>query len=357
MSGIQGKIAGGLKGSGSKFANQFGGEISGRSAAIVGAIAGVASAATSKALSMITSSVGDAIRRVDTLNNSSKTFEYMGFKAIDASKATTALEKSIKGLPTPLDSAMRGMTGLAATYGDIQLGQKVFSSLNNAILGFGGTAGMVENAITQLSQLPLDGPLDAQTWNSLRNSGLTPLLVAMAKDSNMSVSEMKTAFGEGELTVQDFTDRLVKMNTQGGGGLVALEKIAKNATGGIGTGIANMQTAVVRGMAKIIQAVGSKKISAAISQMGDSFEKVLTIVAENIPKAVKVLENFIGFIAKNKDIFVPLAVGIAAAVVAIKAYNTYMAISKAITTAQAAASTYLTLTPSPCACRLAVSVR
>ncbi len=324
MRGVQGKIAGGLKGSGSRFANQFGGEVSGKSALIIGALAGIASAAATKAMNIITNSVGDAIKRVDTLNNSAKTFQYMGFSAASASKATKALEKSIKGLPTPLDSAMRGMTSLAATYGDVGLGQKVFSSLNNAILGFGGSADMVENAITQISQLPLDGPLDAQTWNSLRNSGLTPVLVAMSKEFGMSVSQMKTAFGEGELTVKDFTDKLTEMNVKGGGGLVSLEKIARSATSGIGTGIANMQTAVVRGVANIIQAVGSKRISQAIGSIGAGFEKVLNLIAQQVPKVVDALDKMVSIVANNKDVFASAAAGImaiVAALIALKAYN------------------------------------
>src|SRR5690606_26176362 len=103
-------------------------------------------------------------------------------------------------------------------------GQKVFSALNNAILGFGGTAAMVDNAITQLSQLPMDGPLDAQTWNSLRNSGLTPVLVAMGKEMGMSVSELKKDLSkDGTKTVEDFLNALVKLDKQGGGGLKSLE--------------------------------------------------------------------------------------------------------------------------------------
>ncbi len=280
LTGVQGKIASGLRGSGTTFSKQFGTEISGKSAAIIGALAGVAQAATQKAMTLIANSIGDAVRRVDTLKAAQRTFAFMGFRAKDASEATKKLTDSILGLPTPLDSAMRGMTMLAATYQDVKLGQKVFSSLNNAILGFGGTADMVNNAILQLSQVPLDGPLDAQTWNSLRNSGLTPVLVAMSKGMGKSMGQMKAEFGDGILTVQDFVDALTKMNTEGGGGLASLEKIAKSATEGIGTGIANMQTAVSRGIANIIESIGAKNISSAIAAFGNAFEKVLTSIAK-----------------------------------------------------------------------------
>lgn len=296
--------------------------VSSKTAVAMGAIAGVAAAAASKAISMVTGSIGDAVKRVDTLKNASRTFENMGMTATDSGKAMKALEKSIAGLPTPLDGAVRGMTALTATYGDIDKGQKVFSSLNNAILGFGGSAAMVDNAIMQLSQLPMDGPLDAQTWNSLRNSGLTPVLTAMAKDSGMSVAEMKKAFGDGTLTVEDFTDKLVKMNTDGGGGLKSLETIAKDSTNGIGTGFSNMQTAITRGMAKVIEAIGSENISSSISTIGAAFEKTLKIVADGIK-----------FIVANKDVFGPIAVGIGSVVLAMKAWKIATTLWTAATTA------------------------
>ncbi|HUH57782.1 MAG TPA: tape measure protein, partial [Pseudomonadales bacterium] len=122
--------------------------------AVIGAAVAVGAA--------ITTNIGGAIARVDTLNNSKRTFANMGFEASEAKLALDELNKSILGLPTSLDAGVRGMTQLAATYGSISTGQKVFTALNNAILGFGGTADEVNNAIIQLSQLPMDGPLDAQ---------------------------------------------------------------------------------------------------------------------------------------------------------------------------------------------------
>lgn len=304
---------------------------SGFSAAWAGAIGGLVATVAQKGFAMISSSIDSAVKRVDTLNNSTRTFENMGIATADSRKAMKELEKSIKGLPTPLDSAVRGMTSLTATYGSVDKGQKIFSALNNAILGFGGTTVEVDNALLQLSQLPMDGPLDAQTWNSLRNSGLTPLLTAMAKDSGMSVSAMRKAFGEGELTVQDFADRLVKMNTEGGGGLKSLEKIAKDSTGGIGTGFTNMLTAISRGVATIVESIGSANISGAISGIGSAFESTL-----------KNVSGFIGFVKSNSDVFAPIAAGILTIVAAMTAWNV---ITKIIAISQAALNAVMAANP------------
>lgn len=241
-------------------------------------MAAVAAAAVAVGV-LITKNIGNAVKRVDTLNNSARTFANMGFATDEVRTSMQNLEKSIMGLPTSLDQGVRGMQSLAATYGDIDKGQKVFTALNNAIIGFGGTSEEVGNAVQQLSQLPMDGPLDAQTWNSLRNSGLTPVLVAIAKDMGMGVNEMKEKFGEGELKVRDFTNALTEMNTKGGGGMKSLQQIAKDATSGIGTGWTNMQTAITRGIANIIQTIGASNISNLITNIGVGFESALKSAA------------------------------------------------------------------------------
>lgn len=259
-------------------------------------LAAVATAAIAAGAAIATN-IGSAIKRVDTLNNSTRVFENMGFQTVDVSKAMRNLEESITGLPTPLDAAVRGMTSLAATYGDVGAGQRIFSALNNAIIGFGGTAAEVDSAIQQLSQLPMDGPLDAQTWNSLRNSGLTPVLVAIAKDMGVGINEMKEAFGSGQLTVKDFTDALVKMDKDGGGGMQSLQKIAKDSTSGIGTSFENMNTAITRGIGNIIKAVGNENISNAITNLGKAFEAALNSVV-----------GLVQFIQNNGKVFETLGI-------------------------------------------------
>ncbi|NSV64014.1 tape measure protein [Enterococcus faecalis] len=271
----------------------------------------------SKGIGLITSNIDGAINRVDTLNNANRVFENMGFEVGETKKAMKNLEKSISGLPTPLDTAVKGMTALTATYDDIDLGQKVFAGLNNAILGFGGTTEMVDNAIMQLSQLPMDGPLDAQTWNSLRNSGLTPVLNAMAKESGMSMSAMKEAFGSGELTVEDFTQKLMDMNKNGGGGLKSLEKIAKDSTAGIKTGLANMKTAIVRGVTNVVTKIdeglkgaGFGSISEIIADKGAKMEAALSKFAEMIPPMIKTAKTLYDTLKP----YAPLLAGLAGSI-------------------------------------------
>ena len=219
-------------------------------------------------------------------------------------------------LPTSMTTAVSAVQALSASFGRIDLGTQAFIDLNNAGLAFGATTEQIENAIAQLGQLSLDGPLDAQTWNSLRNSGFAPVFAAMAKDANKTVGELKASFGSGELTVQDFMDRLHKLNTEGGGDMESLADLAKANTNGIGTAIENVQNRIAKAIAKIIDHIGQEKISQAINNISEGFSAVADVVI-----------NIIDFLSANQWIleFVGTFVGVLTAIsVAMWAVNAAM---------------------------------
>ena len=178
-------------------------------AAVFGAIGGLAASAFNKALNTLTSGIENGIKRIDTLKNSEVVFKAMGYSAKDAADTMKTLDKYLDGLPTSMTNAVSGVQLLSASFGGIKKGTQVFQDMNDAGLAFGATSDMIQNAIVQLSQTSLDGPLDAQTWNSLRNSGFSPVFAALAKESNMTVGQLKADFGgNGTRTVATISDSL-----------------------------------------------------------------------------------------------------------------------------------------------------
>lgn len=273
--------------------------LSAKTAAIAGAVAGAVQSLAMDGISMITSTVGDAVRRVDTLNNSSKVFQNLGFDTKQVDTAMGELKNSILGLPTSLDQAVSGMESLALQNGNVEDARKEFTAMNDAVLSTGGSSAQLENAIQQITQLDMNGPLDAQTWNSLKQSGLEPAMSAMAKMSGVSMATLKDEFGNGKLKVSDFMDKLKTLDTQGTGNMASLSKQAKDMTGGIGTGFTNMKTAMTRGMADIIQAIGSKNISDAFANIGKGFESVEKSVGQFITSP-----SFKEFMSDFKDVII-----------------------------------------------------
>lgn len=225
-----------------------------------------------KITATISSQFDNAIARVDTLNNSQKVFNAMGYAADDVSKSMDTLTSYLDGLPTSMTSAVSNVQSLAASFGGIEKGTEVFIDMNNAGLAFGATSAQIDNAIAQLGQLSMDGPLDAQTWNSLRNSGFSPVFAAMAKEAGITVGELKEDFGaDGTKTVGDFLSQLHKLGTEGGAGMESLSELAKQNTSGIGTAFENVQNRIGTALAKVIDYIGAENISGVINTISSHF--------------------------------------------------------------------------------------
>jgi len=243
-----------------------------------------------KAFGAVSNNLDGAIKRIDTLANSTRAFENMGFSADNTAKAMKNISKAIEGLPTALDDSVSNVQLLAASTGDLDLSVDVYKALNDAILGFGGDANMANNAIVQLSQSFSNGKIDAQTWNSMINSGLGPTLNALAKQMGITTGELKNGLSEGKISVEDFQKALITLDKDGGGGLKSLDQIAKDSTNGIGTSIANMKTAMVRGTAELIKSfddvlknMGLPSITEFITNSGKNIEATMKGIASSLP--------------------------------------------------------------------------
>lgn len=292
----------------------------------------------SKAISLVTDSISGAIRRYDTLNNADRVFENMGFDAKEAAKVVDTLGDNLKGLPTPIDMAIRNVQLLAGATRDLGRSEQIFSAMNNAILGFGGTTAQVDNAVIQLSQAFANGRIDAQTWNSMINSGLGPTLNALADQMGKTTGELKEGLSEGTISVETFQDALIDLNKNGGGGLASLEQIARDATGGISTGIANMHTAVVRGLEGVIRAFDETMrelelptIGEMIGAVGSAFESGLNVIDENLPEILRLTKDLFDVLVFLE----PVLWGIAGAIAAIKLQLAIGAIITTVTKALA----------------------
>lgn len=277
------------------------------------AVTGIATATAA-----LTASIPAAIKRIDTLNNSSKVFANMGFKATDTSKAMKILQNGIQGLPTPLNEAVSGLQMISSATNDVELGSKVFTAMNHAILGFGGSTEQVSNATVQLSQALANGKIDAETWNSMMDSQMGPTLAAIARQMGKTTGQLKSGLSDGSISVKQFEDALIDMDVNGGGGMKSLQQIAKDAMGGIGTGIANAKTAITRGMADILSAIGSSNISGAISAVGTAVENAMKQVAGAISSTVSFVQansSWLMPIITSVAVFVGSLVGLKAAAI------------------------------------------
>lgn len=298
----------------------------GKSFLKMGALAGIGAGVVTKALQTMGSMTTSIVSRFDTLNNANRTFKNMGFATTDTKKAMSGLNDSIMGLPTSLDQAVQGMELMAASTGDVQKGQKVFSAVNDAVLGFGGSSAQASSAVQQLSQDLSSGTITAATWNSMINDGMGPALKALAKSMGMTSGQLKGALSNGKVSADKFSEALINMDKNGGGGMQSLHKIALDSTAGISSSFANLKTAVVRGSANMltvvdnfIKSVTGTNISGWIKQAASAVTAGMAIASQAIKSFTPVaksifntLKSIVAWVGQNKDWLLPLVASVSA---------------------------------------------
>ena len=262
---------------------------------------------------MVTQHMGDAIERVDTLNNSKRVFQNMGYSAQETKGMMDDLSKSINGLPTPLDKAVQGVQMMAATTDNLGKAQGVWSALNDAIIGFGGSTEQVNEATIQLSQAFSNGKVDGQTWISMMNAGMGPALNAIAKQMNITTGQLKDGLSSGSISVEEFQNKLIDLDKNGGGGLKSLHQIAKDSTSGIKTSFANAGTAITRGLGNVVssfsnmlESITGSNLSEIISGFGSKAEGALNSVSSALKKVPSMIKPITSALSPLSSLIKPL---------------------------------------------------
>lgn len=309
----------------------------------------------SKAFSVISSNIDSAVARIDTLNNFPKVMSNLGIGVEESSSAIKELNKNLEGLPTTLNDGAMAVQRFTSKNGDVKKSVELFTAVNNAILAGGASTDIQTTALEQLSQAYAKGKPDMMEWRSLMTAMPAQLKQVAQAMGYVSTDALGEALRKGEVSMDDFMNTIVRLNTQGVAGFKSFEEQAKNSVGGIGTSIKNMKTAVVRGVATIVQNIdeglkdaGFGGISGVISSVGKVFEKVLKSIGEGIRKIIPTTKNIYEWIIKNQKVLKTLAVIILSVIAAVKVYNALLLATKAINIASSVASTisaFLKLVP------------
>ena len=300
------------------------------SGAVSVAAGNLISAGIHKGIDMISNSVDGAIKRVDALKNFPRVMSNVGISTDKAQAAIKRASDGLKGLPTSLDEAAMSIQRLTMKTKDVGRATDIFLALNNAIIAGGASSTIQSAAMEQLSQAFARGKPDLMEWRTAMTAmpaQMDQLAKSMGQvDANALYEEIKN----GNITMDQLSDALIRLNTEGTGGLPTFAQQAKNATGGIATGMENAKTAVTRGVANIIEALGSGDMNSAAGGFGVQMEKMLNKVAD-----------FIKFVKQNKEVFAVVAVAIGAFTAAVLAHDAAVKLSIASTKAWTTVTTTL----------------
>lgn len=283
---------------GSSAGGSIGSSFSSGFSAKMGAISGIVSSVTSKAFDAVSSSLGSAISRVDTLNQFPKVMQSLGFSSDAASASMKKLSAGIEGLPTSLDNITASTQKIALMTGDLDTATDTAIALNDAFLSSGSGAEDASRGLTQYVQMLSKGKPDAQSWNSILET-MGPALSKVAKQlgytSTRVEGDLYNALMSGTLSFDDFNAAIVEADQATGG----FAESAASASAGIQTSMTNATTAITKNLANVIDAInGAGLISGffdgiknTINAVGGAVTPVAQKIGEAIPAALQAVSD------------------------------------------------------------------
>ena len=299
------------------------------------ALGTLAAKGISKALQVISSNIGDAVKRVDTLNNFPKVMKAFGVSTKEAQASIKRIDKSIRGLPTSLDTAVSGVRDFFMVTKNLKQAEAMFKAVNDSALIFAnGSQEAVQRFTYAYKQSLAAGKVDAQNFRQM-NEAIPGVMDKVAQSMGMSMQQLKSGLSDGSISMDQFNAELIKLDTQGGAGMKSFGETAKTSTAGIQTSVTNMKTALVRGLADIINKVNESLkpfggLSGVISKVGQFGEAAFKKIGQALAFVVPKLIQFGQFIAKHKTAVLILVGAIGSLYVAYKTLMIVNTIKNAI---------------------------
>lgn len=249
------------------------------------------------AIGIVTSSLGGAIDRFDTLNKYPIVMQALGYSTDQIDKSMSKLTEGIDGLPTSLNEIVSNTQQLAISTGNLEKGTDTAIALNNAFLASGASTADASRGMQQYVQMLSKGTVDMQSWRSIQETMPIAMdkVAKSFKDQGVnSVNELYDALQDGTITFDDFNNRLIKLND----GVDGFAELAKKNSAGIRTSFSNIKTAVVKGLANVITAIDEGMQNAGLGSIAENFDKIKNAVnvafkaiTDSIPPAISFLTN------------------------------------------------------------------
>lgn len=254
---------------------------------------GIVGAGIAMAFKAISNNLDGAIKRLDTLKNYTKVMSNLGISAEDANASMERLSDALTGLPTTMDDAVASVQRFTSANGNIAASTEMFLALNNAVLAGGANAQTQASAIEQLSQAYSKGKPDMMEWRTALTAMPAQLKQVAISMGYVSADELGEALRSGRVSMNEFMLQLIKLNKEGVAGFQSFEEQARNSTGGIATSIQNVKTAITRGIASILDAIGQANIAGF-------FQAITRVINKTIPYIVafiKLVGTAINYVA------------------------------------------------------------
>lgn len=356
MSGIQGKITSGLRGSGTPAGEQLGSEIgngaSAKMAALSGVIAGATAAIVNKGIEVASGAIKDFISSASEIQSLRASFESLTGSVDATNKVMNTLYQFGK------QTAFSNQDIQAAGRSFLAVGQnadQMQESLKLAGDIAGATGADLSQLVLPLSQAYARGTLQTQDFYQILNSGAGALrgTLQTVVQAKTGISNLGDAMSQGKVTTDLLWEAMRMADQEGGFAFNGAIKQSETFNGRM----SNLKEAITNAglsMLGVNAATGEvdkngafAKFSNTVSNLTNTlssadFQAKMQSLASGVQSALSTVANVIGFIVRNKDIFLPIAVAIGTIVAALKVWAV---VTKGLALAQAALNIVLAANP------------
>ena len=272
--------------------------------------------AFSKAAGVISSSLDGAISRVDTLNQFPRVMSQLGYGADSASAAIGKMSDRIQGLPTKLDSIAGSVQRVVPKFKDVGKATDIMLAFNDALVAGGQSAQVQEAALEQYVQGISKGKFELEEWRSIQTAmpGQLDAVAQSMLGAGKSSNDLYEALKSGKVSVDDFADAFVKLDSEGINGMASFAEQAKTGSAGIATSMSNAANAVTVQIAKIIDKINEN------GEIAAGFDAIKQAVTEFGGAAV----TAVGWVKDNFGTIAPIVAAVGAAFTAMQIVTAIM---------------------------------
>ena len=266
--------------------------------------------AFSKASGVISSSLDGAISRVDILNQFPRVMEQLGYGADSASAAIGKMSDHIQGLPTKLDSIAGSVQRVVPKFKDVGKATDVMLAFNDALVAGGQSVQVQQAALEQYVQGISKGKFELEEWHSIQTAmpGQLDAVAQSMLGAGKSSNDLYEALKSGKVSVDDFADAFVKLDSEGTNGMASFAEQAKTGSAGIATSMSNAANAVTVQIAKIIDKINEN------GEIAAGFDAIKQAVTEFGGAAV----TAVGWVKDNFGTIAPIVAAVGAAFTALQ---------------------------------------
>ena len=261
-----------------------------------GAAIGLFSTITSKAMDAVSSHVGSAVARFDTMNAFPAVMESLGYSAEESQVSIERMSDRLANLPTTLDSLTGGVQRLVPTVKGVGKATDIMLAFNDAIVAGKGPVEIQKAAVEQFSQAVSRGKFELEEWRSVQTAmpGQLDQVAKAMLGAEAGTMDLYEALKSGDVSMGDFLDTLVRLDNEGGNGIMSFRQQAETAAGGVGTSMANMANAVTKGIAKLMDTLGEANIGGVFGDAKGAINKAFDVLDDGLSKAMPAIKGVYG---------------------------------------------------------------